>query len=242
MSPMRSSMAPHLFVFCMAAMVVFCDMPLLAADPGGGEMVTTTEFSYRLGPGDTPEIARALALYGAKYRAVLWLAGQLAGNGLLKDYADRQMEIFCLVADDLKYAMVDESFSTTERLYSIDIESRVSLADFVKAEIKDAALEKEEMEFSWQEEMEPVLSATLDPGQELSRAFRYIRNQHWRKAIIYIDHLEKKYPNWGDLLFAKAMGFEGMHEMQQAMRAFSKACERGNQDACQKVTSAASVD
>ena len=116
------------------------------------------------------------------------------------------------------------------------------MADFVKAEMNDAMLEKKERAFSLQEEMEPVLSAALEPGRELSRAHRYIRNQHWRKAIIYIDLLEKRYPCWSDLLFAKGLAFEGMHEMQQAMQAYSKSCERGNPQACKKIRSATSAN
>jgi tetratricopeptide (TPR) repeat protein len=242
MSPMTSKIVLHLFLLCTVVALSFSERPLLAADPSVQPMQTTTEFSYRPGPGDTPAIARTLALYGAKYEAVLWLAGQLAGKGLLKDYANRQMEIFCLVADELQCTIVNQSFSKNKGVYTIKIKSRVSLADFVKAEIKNAALEKEEMDFSLQEELEPVVSPALDPGQELSRAYRYLRNQQWRKAIIYLDQLEKKYPYWGDLFFAKALGFEAMHETQQAIGAFSTACERGNQEACKKARAEASGD
>ena len=111
------------------------------------------------------------------------------------------------------------------------------MADFVKAKIADAALEKEEIAFSWQEEMEPLLSLTFEPGRELSRAYRYIRKRQWRKAIIYLDHLEKKYPYWRELYFAKALGFEGMHVTQRAVRYFRKACERGEPRACRKIRS-----
>ena len=242
MSSFRLKMVPTLLMLCMAVAVLWGHSFVLAAESGEKEIRTTTQYSYRLCSGDTPEIVRALALYGAKYKAALWLSKQLAGQGLLKDYADRHREIFCLVADELQYDLVDESFSQDGGTYSVNIESRVSLADFVRAEMNDAVLEKKEFSFSLQEEMEPVLSTVLEPGRELSRAYRYIRNQHWRKAIIYIDRLEKRYPCWSDLFFAKGLAFEGEHEMQQAMRAFSKSCERGNPQACKKVKSAASAN
>ena len=54
------------------------------------------------------------------------------GKGLLKDYADRQMEIFCLVADELQCAIVSQSFSKTNGIYTIKIKSRVSLGRFCK--------------------------------------------------------------------------------------------------------------
>jgi hypothetical protein len=239
MSSFRLKMVPTLLML-QITVAVLCGHPfVLTAESGEKEIRTTTQFSYRLCPEDTPEIARTLALYGAKYKAALWLAKQLAGQGLLKEYGDRHREMFCLVADELQYDLIDDSFSQNGGIYSVNIESRVSLADFVRAEMNDAALEKKELAFSLQEELEPVLSAALEPGRELSRAHRYIRNQHWRKAIIYIDLLEKKYPCWSDLLFAKGLAFEGEHEMQHAMRAFSKSCERGNPQACKKVASAA---
>jgi hypothetical protein len=226
-----------IFIVWLLSAVLGGHLSLATADSGKREVRTATGDAYRLGPGDTPEIARALALYGAKFKAVPGLAHQLAGEGVVKDYAERQLEIYCLLADSLTYTIIDESFSRNDRIYSVDIVSRGSLADFVKAEIKNAELEKSEMTFTWQEEMDPVLSTTLEPGQELSRAYRYIRCRQWRKAIIYLDHLEKKYPNWSDLFVAKASGFEGMHEMRQAQRAHAKACELGHRQACIKVTS-----
>ena len=202
------------------------------ADSTGREMQTVTAFSYHAGPGDSQETARALALYGASHKAVLLSADHLAGRGLLKDYGDRKMEIFCLVADELQYRIIDESFSEKNRIATIKIECSVSLKDFVRAEIRDAAFEKEELSFSLQEEMEPVISPTIAPAQEISRAYRYIRNHHWRMAIIYLDHLEKKYPHWGTLFLAKAMAYLGMHETDRATSALTSACYLGNQEAC----------
>ena len=76
----RSRIARQLFIFCMGVALLFSERPLLADDANLREMQTTTEFSYRTGPGDASDIARALALYGAKYKAVLWMARQLAAR------------------------------------------------------------------------------------------------------------------------------------------------------------------
>ena len=195
-------------------------------------MQTVTAFSYRAGPGDTRETARALALFGAQHKAVLRSAETLARGGLPIDYGDKQREIFCLAADELQFHVVDESFSEKNGTYTITINAAVALGDFVKAEIRNAALEKEEMRFSFQEEMEPVVPQAIDPAKDLSRAYRYIRKHHWRMAIIYLDHLETKYPYWGTLFHAKAMGFKGMHETERAIESLSLACDLGNQDAC----------
>ena len=137
-------------------------------------------FSYRAGPGDSKDTMHALALYGAKHEAVVRAAGQLAARGLLKAYGERQMEVYCLVADRLQFSIADESFSKDGRTCKVTIKSRVSLSDFVSAEIDDAVLEKEEQHFSLQEEMEPTVSPALHPARELSRAYRYIGKHHWR--------------------------------------------------------------
>ena len=206
-----------------------------ASGAEAGEMRTITQSAYRAGPHDTPETARALALYGAKHKAVVRSAEDLARRGMLKNYGDQQPEIFCLVADEVNYRMVAESFSEKSGTATIEIESEIALTDFVHAEIRNAALEQQEMQFSLQEEMEPVISPAMEPGQELSRAYRYISRNHWRMAIIYLDHLETKYPHWDALFMAKAMGFSGMHEAARAMAALAAACSLGNQEACLKI-------
>ncbi len=204
-------------------------------DAGSRQIEAVTTFSYRAGSGDSPETARALALYGAKYKAVLLSAKQLADNGVLKDYGERQMEILCLVADELPADIVDAAFVKEGSTYRVTIKSSASLADFVRAEIRNAAFEEIERHFSLQEEMEPVVLPTIAPAQELSRAYRYISNHHWRMAIIYLDHLERKYPHWGTLLLAKAMAYLGMHETERTVSALSSACYLGDQDACLKI-------
>ena len=208
---------------------------LSGSETSGRQVQLVTDFSYAAGLGDTPEAARALSLYGAKYKAVTISAGQLADKGLLKDYEDRQMEVFCLVADELQYSMIDQSFADKSRTYTVKIKSSPSLTDFVQAEIRDAVFEKEEMHFSWREEMEPAVSPSIVPAQELSRAYRTIRKKHWRMAIIYLDHLEKKYPHWGALFLAKGMAYLGMNETDRAITALSSACYLGDQEACLKL-------
>lgn len=81
------------------------------ADSGIQEMQLITEFLYHAGPDDSRETALALALYGAKHKAVLMSAGHLADRGLLKDYGDQKREVFCLVVDGIvkeSYRMFDE--------------------------------------------------------------------------------------------------------------------------------------
>jgi len=232
---MKLKTATMLFFLAMVVVGFHPEVSAADADSSAEAMQTITAFSYHAGPGDSRQTARALALYGAKYQSVLSSADHLARRGLLKEYGDRQMEIFCLVVDKLQYSMLDDSFSEKDRIAVTKIQSSVSLNDFVRAEIRNAEFEKKEANFSLQEEMEPVVSPTIAPAQELSRAYRYIRRHHWRMAIIYLDHLEKKYPHWGALFLAKALAYLGMHESERAISALSSACYLGDQGACLKL-------
>ncbi len=232
---MKLKTATILFFLAMVLVDFHPEVPDADADSSLEGMQTVTAFSYHASLVDSRQIAHALALYGAKYQSVLLSADQLAGRGLLKDYGDRQMEIFCLVVDKMQYSMLDDSFSEEDRIAVTKIKSGVSLTDFVKAEIRNAEFEKAEANFTLQEEMEPVVPPAIAPALELSRAYRYIRRHHWRMAIIYLDHLEKKYPHWGPLFLAKSMAYLGMHETERGISALSSACYLGDQEACLKL-------
>ena len=96
---------------------------------------------------------------------------------------------------------------------------------------------QEEIGFSFQEEMAQHVDTVIDPARELSRAYRYIRKRHWRIAIIYLDHLDKKYPNWGEIFLAKAIAFYGIHDIERMMDALKTSCHLGNQEACEDLES-----
>lgn len=212
-----------------------CRAPIVIADSTPHEMELVTVFLYHGAPDVSREIALAIALYGAKYKAVLLAADQLAEKGLLTDDDGKKMAVFCLVVDELPFILMDESFDETSRTCQVQIKSSISLADFVKAEIKNEALENDELHFSLKEEMEQIVPPRIAPALELSRAYRYIGKRQWRIAIIYLDHLEKKYPQWGALFYSKAMAYLGMHETEKAISALTSACYLGNQDACLKI-------
>lgn len=199
------------------------------------QMTTVTAFSYTAGSEETPETAKALALYGAKHKAVVMAADQLAEEGLLKADANRKMAIYCLVADAMQPVVLEQSIDPATRTYTVKIKSVLSLTDYVKADIRNQSLEKEEVQFSLKEEMEPDVPTGIAPALELSRAYRYISNHHWRMAVIYMDHLETKYPHWGALHLAKANAFLEMNEKKRALSALNSACYLGVEEACLKV-------
>lgn len=213
-------------------------MPCGANDQKADHRVTLmTDFSYRAGKGDSREVSRALALYGAKIKAVHLSAKYLMHKGLLEHYGKRQNEIFCLAVNNIEGSILDEKFSGKDAAYYVKIQTEAKSTDFIQAEIRDLELEKAEFNFSYDEEMEQFVSKTINPGEELSRAYRYIRQGHWRIAIIYLNHLSKKYPHWSDLYLAKAIGYYCIHDNVRMTKALKIACSLGNQEACDDLLS-----
>jgi hypothetical protein len=200
-----------------------------------------TEYAYRMGDDDSKEKSRALALFGAKLKAVNLAAKYLTHKGLLEHYERKQNEIFYLATNEIKISIIDEYFKKDTETYYVKVNSEVTIVDFIKAQIKNLELEKIESKFSYNEEMEQPVLATIAPGVELSRAYRYIRNKQWRISIIYLDHLEKKYPYWGEVFLAKAIAFYGMDAISQMTKALKAACSFSNQEACNELQSFPSI-
>jgi hypothetical protein len=196
-----------------------------------------TEYTYRTGDKDSKGKSRSLALFGAKLKAVNLAAKYLTHKGVLEHYEKKQGEIFCLTTNQIQVSMIDEKFHQDTSSYYVKIKSEVTSIHFIKAQIRDVELEKNESSFSYREEMEQPVSKIIDPGEELSRAYRYIRKEQWRISIIYLDHLEKKYPHWGDIFLAKAIAFYAMHQVDKMVDALKTACSLNNQEACEELLS-----
>ena len=228
-------MRKKIMITCLILVIIFF-VPAFcpaAEDKNNDTLEIVTDYTYKIGPGDSKNIYESLSLYGAKYKAVVLAAKYLSHRGLLENYGKKQKEIFCLVVDELKAAIVEKRLIENGSSYFIKIKTKVKSTDFIRAEIKNLQLEKEEMNFSLQEKLEQHVYKSIDPAQELSRAYRYIRRRHWRVAIIYLDHLEKKYPNWGEIYLAKAIAFYAEHEMQSMIDALKTSCSLGNREACE---------
>lgn len=210
----------------------------MAADaPQGDSINVAAAYTYRLRADDTAEKARALALFGAKLKAVRLAAKYLTHKGLLEHYEKTQNEIFCLATDEIEATLLDDRLDAGKGVYYVKIRSEITSVDFIRAHVKDLEAEKQEARFPYNREMEQPVMAVVDPGRELSRAYRYIRQKQWRIAIIYLDHLEEKYPSWGDLYQARAIAFYGLNDHDRMVEALSKACALNNQEACQELQS-----
>jgi hypothetical protein len=209
-----------------------------AAPRQDDNIVVVTDFTYhRRGDADTVPKAEALALFGAKFNAVQLAAKYLTHKGLLEHYQKRQNEIFCLAAEALPVEVLEKKVDDRHDSYYVKIRSNISNVDFIRAHIEDLESEKQEAGFSFSREMKQPVMPGIEPGRELSRAYRYIRQQEWRVAIIYLDHLEKKYPAWGELYLAKAVAFYGMNDGEEMVEALQKACRLDNQEACRELQS-----
>jgi hypothetical protein len=208
--------------------------PGWAADQNEVDRVEiATRFEYRLGAADTASAARALALFGARYKAAALGAKYLGHQGLLAHYGQRQKEILCLAADEIKPLQLKEDFDENRRHYTVKATFEVTTTDFIQAEILNLTLGQQEKKWSYGEEMEQPVDAAVAPAREISRAYRYIRQKAFRIAIIYLHHLDRKYPNWGEVYLAKAIALYAIHSEDEMTAAFQSACALGNQEACE---------
>jgi len=222
-----------LLVLLILAAAAPCD-----ADDGGADPLRiVTDFTYKKGPDETMETARALALFGAKIKAVKLAATRLNRQGKLEHYEERQDEIFCLAANEMATTIIEETFQKGMGSCYVRIQANVSIFDFIRAQNKNLEYDKQESAFDYRQEMDQPVLPVVNPAQELARAYRYIRREQWRIAIIYLDHLEKKYPCWCDVYRSKAIAFFGMDDINRAAAFLDTACRLGSKDACRGLSS-----
>ena len=190
--------------------------------------------SYRMEAGASLDLAKKLALFTAKRKAVELAGRYLSRKSLIERYELNRDEIYSLAAREIQAEILEEKRQTVEKTsrYRVRIRARVQASDFVKAEMEDIKQEKKEAKESYQEEMEQHVSAEIDPGRDIAKAYRLLREKKWRIAMIYLNHLEKKYPNWDSIYVAKATTHYILHEPVFMKEALNKACRLGNQIAC----------
>ena len=212
---------------------------LSLATPASGSSEDLVEFEttgiYRMQSGDSEETARKLALFQAKIMAVETAAKYLSVKDLLYIRPPEKDEIYCLAAALLRPGTVQEQWKAEggTRECLVHIRVGVGVADFVKAEKQDRILEKQDSREPFSEKMEPLIPTTADPGLDLSEAYRLLRMKEFRRAIIYLDTLEHRYPHWGSLYMAKAKVYYADDDPLRMKQALEKACHLGNPEACQ---------
>lgn len=193
-----------------------------------------TESTYHMQAGDSKELARTLALFEAKRAAVDIVGRYLSKKGLIDFYERKRDEIYNLAADIIESRILEEKWiSIGEKLrLFVRIKSSVHPSDFITAELTNLQLEKDEARETFREEMEPKILKTTKPGSDLAKAYRFIRRGKWRVSVIYLDRLEKKYPNWGAIFLAKSHAYYLLHEFPPMKQALENACELDYTEAC----------
>jgi tetratricopeptide (TPR) repeat protein len=190
--------------------------------------------SYLMGDGNSKQLARQLALFEAK-RSALETAGKyLSHKSLIPFYEIKKEEIYSLAARETQGKIIEERWEPIGKMIKclIRIRAKVRISDFIKAGIQNQKLEKEDEKESLLEEMDPVLSKEIDPGKDIAKAYRLLRKGEWRMAVIYLDRLEKKYPNWGNIYMAKAIAFYSLNAPLEMKKTLEMACRLGNHQAC----------
>jgi len=180
------------------------------------------------------DLAKKLALFTAKRKAVDLAGRYLSRRSLIEVYELNRDEIYSLAARGIEAQILEEKRQTVGKAstYRVRIRARVQASDFIRAEMEDTKQEKKEAKESYQEEMEQPISAEIDPGRDIAKAYRLLRERKWRIAMIYLNHLEKKYPNWDSIYMAKAIAHYILHEPVFMKKALNEACRLGNQMAC----------
>ncbi len=201
--------------------------------------VIETEGRYRIGDADSVDVAKKMALFIAKRKAVDLAGRYLSHKSLIKVYEQSRDGIFSLAAREIEAEIIEQSRQTVGKgvTFRVRIRTRVRVSDFVKAEMEDAKLEKKEAQQSFHDEMEQPVSAEIDPGKDIAKAYRLLRKKQWRMAMIYLNHLLGKYPNWDSIYMVKAATHYILHEPVFMKKALTQACGLDNQTACDDLKS-----
>ena len=192
------------------------------------------EGSYQMGAVSSIDLAKKVAIFNAKRHAVDLAGRYFSHKSLIKTYEPNKDEIYSLVARDIQADILEEKCETLKKTstYRLRIRAKIMASDFVKAEIEDAKQEKQESNESYREEMEQPISAEIDPGKDIAKAYRLLREKKWRIAMIYLNHMAKKYPNWDSIYMAKAITHYILNEPIFMETALNAACRLGNNTAC----------
>ena len=192
------------------------------------------EGTYRMEAGSSIGVAKKMAFFIAKKKAVDLAGRYLSRKSLIEIYEIKRDEIYSLAAREIRAEILEEKRETAGKTFAYRVRIRVWVqpSDFIKAEMEDTRQGKKEAKESYREEMEQHVSAEIDPGREIAKAYRLLRQKKWRIAMIYLNHLGKKYPNWDSIYMAKAITHFVLHEPVFMKQALNEACRLDNQIAC----------
>jgi len=220
--------------FIMAALLILFSVNGAALAAENDIFEIKTEGSYVMEAGASVDLAKQVALFTAKRKAVDLAGRYLSSQSLIKAYERDRDEIYSLATREIEAEILEEKRETvgTTAIYRLSIRTRIQASDFVKAEMEDIKQRKKEKKESFYEEMEQHISKEIDPGREIAKAYRLLREKKWRVAMIYLNHLGEKYPNWDRIYMAKAVTHYILHEPVSMKEALGEACRLGDRTAC----------
>jgi hypothetical protein len=218
----------------MAALLVLFSINGVASAVEDDILEVETEGSYRLDAGAPIRLAQEVAFFIGKRKAVDLAGRYLSHKSLIPVYELNRDEIYSLAAGEIRAELLEEKRETVEKysIYHVRIRAWVQASDLIRAQREDAKQEEKETKESYQEEMQQTVSAKIDPGIDIAKAYRLIRKKKWRLAAIYLNHLGKKYPNWADIYVAKALVSYILHETVFMEKALKQACRLDHHVAC----------
>jgi len=184
--------------------------------------------------GDSKQITKRLACFNAKKTAVELAGKYFKRKKLVEPYEHRKDEVYCILADEINENIIKETWTSTGDIskYFVRIRVKITPVDFIRAEILNLEYEKKEAKRSLRKKMEPEIGRKIEPGHDLAHAYRLLRKSQWRIAVIYLDRLEMKYPNFGELHLAKSVAYYAMHEIESMKASLEHACRLGTGEAC----------
>ena len=221
--------------FILVALLVFFSINGVASAAEDDVFEIEAEGSYRMKAGFSTDLAKKMALFTAKRKAVDLAGRYLSRKSLIEVYELNRDEIYSLAAREIEAEILEEKRETVGKTstYRVRIRARVQASDFAKAQREDTKQGKKETEEPYREELEQPVSAEIDPGRDIAKAYRLLREKKWRITMIYLNHLEKKYPNWDSIYMAKAITHYILHEPVFMKKALNQACRLDNQTACE---------
>lgn len=220
------------------AMVVVGVFIIFAAAKAAAAGNTTSlgieaQASHTLVPGDSKPLARKLALFRAKRKAANRAADRFTERGLIQ-FVDRDKnELVSLVADRLDAEILRDRCKTEgpDVTCTVQVHALIRLSDFIDAQLASLRLGAQE-KADFHEEMEPEVAAPFRPGRALAKAYRLIHKKEWRMAIIYLDRVTQRYPNWREAYEVKAVALKFENQFSAMQEALQRACELGGSMAC----------
>jgi len=220
--------------FIMAALLVSFSINGVATTTEDDIFEIEVEGRYQMEVGSSVDLAKEVALFSAKRKAIEFAGRYLSRKSLIKTYGLNRDENYSLAAREIQTEILEEKRETVGKtsIYRLRIRVRIQASDFIKAEMEDTIQGKKEAKESYRDEMEQYISAAIDPGRDIAKAYRLLREKKWRITMIYLNHLGEKYPNWDRIYMAKAITHYILHEPVFMKKALNEACRLGNNTAC----------